>query len=138
MERGGRRRRHGSYREGHPMIEGLLLLLLCQLVGTLISSTLHLPIPGAVLGMLLLLGLLAWRRPAEDAPVVATGHRLLEHLPLLFIPAGVGVVAVLGLIQDHWALMLVGLVLPWLLGLVVTAGVAAPLARRSAGQGEAQ
>lgn len=44
------------------MIEGLLILLLCQLAGTLVADTLHLPIPGAVLGMLLLLGLLAWRR----------------------------------------------------------------------------
>ena len=120
------------------MIEGLLILLLCQLAGTLVAETLHPPIPGAALGMLLLLGLLAWSRPAEDAPVVATGYRLLEHLPLLFIPAGGGVVAVLGLIQDHWALLLVGFVLPWLLGLVVTAGVAAPLARRRAAQEEAQ
>ena len=110
------------------MIEGLLILLLCQLAGTLVADTLHLPIPGAVLGMLLLLGLLAWRRPAEDAPVMTASHHLLQHLPLLFVPAGVGVVAVLGLIGEHRALMLVGFVVPWLLGLVVTAGVAAPLA----------
>ncbi len=112
------------------MIEGLLILLLCQLAGTLVADTLHLPIPGAVLGMLLLLGLLAWRRPAEDAPVMTASHHLLQHLPLLFVPAGVGVVAVLGLIGEHRALMLVGFVVPWLLGLVVTAVVAAPLARR--------
>ena len=83
------------------MIEGLLILLLCQLAGTLVADTLHLPIPGAVLGMLLLLGLLAWRRPAEDAPVMTASHHLLQHLPLLFVPAGVGVVAVLGLSLIH-------------------------------------
>ena len=116
------------------MIEGLLILLLCQLAGTLVADTLHLPIPGAVLGMLLLLGLLAWRRPAEDAPVMTAS----QHLPLLFVPAGVGVVAVLGLIEEHRALMLVGFVVPWLLGLVVTAGVAAPLARRLTDKEDAQ
>ena len=83
------------------MIEGLLILLLCQLAGTLVADTLHLPIPGAVLGMLLLLGLLAWRRPAEDAPVMTASHHLLQHLPLLFVPAGVGVVAVLPQIVDN-------------------------------------
>lgn len=120
------------------MIEGLLILLLCHLAGTLVADTLHLPIPGAVLGMLLLLGLLAWRRPAEDAPVMTASHHLLQHLPLLFVPAGVGVVAVLGLIQEHRALMLVGFVVPWLLGLVVTAVVAAPLARRLTDKEDAQ
>lgn len=120
------------------MIEGLLILLLCQLAGTLVADTLHLPIPGAVLGMLLLLGLLAWRRQAEDAPVMTASHHLLQHLPLLFVPAGVGVVAVLGLIGEHRALMLVGFVVPWLLGLVVTAGVAAPLARRLTDKEDAQ
>ena len=58
------------------MIEGLLILLLCQLAGTLVADTLHLPIPGAVLGMLLLLGLLA------------SPHRLLEEFwPALGVAA---------------------------------------------------
>lgn len=47
--------------------------------------------------MLRPLGLLAWRRLAEDAEVITTGHRLLEYLSVLFVPAGIGVVAVLGL-----------------------------------------
>ena len=43
-----------------------------------------------------------------------------------------------GLIGEHRALMLVGFVVPWLLGLVVTAGVAAPLARRLTDKEDAQ
>ncbi len=39
------------------MVEGLLVLLLCQAVGTLLADWLHLQVPGAVLGMLLLLAL---------------------------------------------------------------------------------
>ena len=40
--------------------------------------------------------------------------------------------------EEHRALMLVGFVVPWLLGLVVTAGVAAPLARRLTDKEDAQ
>ncbi len=45
------------------MIVGLLILLICQLAGTLLTDTLNLPIPGAVLDRLLLLDLVARRRP---------------------------------------------------------------------------
>ena len=40
------------------MVEGLLVLLLCQVVGTMLAGWLHLELPGAVLGMLLLLAML--------------------------------------------------------------------------------
>lgn len=107
------------------MIEGLLGLLACQLVGTLLANTFHLKVPGAVLGMLLLLALLAWRRPSPDAPVMRAGNRVLDELPLLFIPAGVGVITCFALLRAHWLVLVVGLLLPWLAGLAVTAGVAA-------------
>lgn len=48
------------------MIRGLLGLLSCQLVGTFLVSAFHLKVPGSVLGMLLLLLLLIWRKPDAD------------------------------------------------------------------------
>lgn len=106
------------------MIEGLLVLLLCQVIGTFLAAVLHLQVPGAVIGMLLLLALLAWRRPEEDSRVLTAGNRILDELPLLFIPAGVGVISCLGLIRAHVGVLVVGMVLPWAAGLAATAGVA--------------
>ena len=59
------------------MIEGLLVLLVCQIVGELAVRTLHLAVPGPVLGMLLLLAVLVVRRPRQDAPVLRAGDRLV-------------------------------------------------------------
>lgn len=106
------------------MIRGLLGLLSCQLVGTFLVSAFHLKVPGSVLGMLLLLLLLIWRKPDADADVLKAGNRVLDELPLLFIPAGVGVIGCLGMIRAHWAVLSVGLVLPWAAGLIVTTGAA--------------
>lgn len=106
------------------MIEGLLGLLLCQVVGTFLADWLHLKVPGPVLGMLLLLCWLTWRKPREDAPVLRAGDAVLNAMPLLFIPAGVGVVAWLGLIKAQWLPIGVGMIVPWAAGLLATAGAA--------------
>ncbi len=103
------------------MVEGLLVLLLCQVVGTLLAGWLHLELPGAVLGMLLLLAMLLVRRPDPDAPVVRAGGRVLDELPVLFIPAGVGLVGCLGVIARSWLPVGAGLVVAWVAGLVATA-----------------
>ncbi len=111
------------------MIAGLLALLLCQLVGETVSTVLHLPVPGPVLGMLVLLGWLGWRRPPQDAPVVRAGEGLLRHLQLLFVPAGVGVVAQLALLRDALPAAVGGIALSWLVGLAVTGWTAVLLLR---------
>lgn len=71
------------------MIPGLLVILGCQLVGEIVSHGLHLPIPGPVLGMLLLVAGLSLSPPlvALVRPVV---KGILDNLLLLFVPAGVG------------------------------------------------
>ena len=51
---------------------------------------LHLPLPGPVLGLLILLVALRWT--AVRAPVGAAADVLLGHLSLLFVPVGVGVI----------------------------------------------
>lgn len=74
------------------MIAALTALLLCQLAGEMLARAFHLPVPGPVVGMLLLLaGLLARRREAP-APLAVVADGLLANLGLLFVPAGVGVV----------------------------------------------
>lgn len=73
------------------MIRGFLLLLLCQLAGERLAQALGLPVPGGVLGMLLLfLGLLLHRGVPHELEQTSQG--LLRHLSLYFVPASVGLI----------------------------------------------
>jgi holin-like protein len=91
------------------MIASLSLILLCQLAGEIIVRGLALPMPGPVIGMLLLLILLLLRDrfallargPLQGNGVENGARGLLAHLSLLFVPAGVGVVQKLDLLAEH-------------------------------------
>jgi len=100
-------------------LRGFALLLLCQSAGEALSRGLHLPLPGPVLGLLVLVGLL--QLPAVRAPVAAAAEPLLQHLSLLFVPVGVGVVTHLGLVGQFGGRMLAVIVLSTWAGLLVTA-----------------
>jgi holin-like protein len=104
------------------MIRGLLVLLVCQLVGEFLVTAFGAPVPGPVVGMVILLIALRLRRPGPRSAVVRTADGLLGHLQLLFIPAGAGVVAYLPLLAGAWLPILGGLVIGWLAALVTTAG----------------
>jgi len=114
------------------MIAGLLWLLGCQLVGEVVVRLLDVTVPGPVVGMVLLLAVLRVRHLDDEHPVVVTGTRLLDHLQLLFVPAGVGVVAYAALLRDHAAGLTLALVGSWLAGLLVVVGTITLLARRRA------
>jgi putative effector of murein hydrolase LrgA (UPF0299 family) len=91
------------------MIASLSLILLCQLAGEAIVRGLALPMPGPVIGLLLLLMLLLardWtdllaRGPLHNNNLETTAKGLLAHLSLLFVPAGVGVIQQLDLVAVH-------------------------------------
>ena len=100
-------------------LTGLAWLLLFQSAGELISRGLGLPLPGPVVGMLILLA--ALRFEAVSRPVSGAAQMLLEHLSLLFVPVGVGVMTHLALISQHGVRMVVALVLSTWIGLAVTA-----------------
>ena len=124
------------------MVPGFAILLACQLVGEIASRGLGLPVPGPVLGMvLLLLGLLAWGRRRSDAevaasPVARVGDGLLANLGLLFVPAGVGVIRYGGLLKAQalsLALALVGSTAVTLVATVlVFVGVSRLMGRKAA------
>lgn len=79
------------------IVPGIILLLVFQLAGEVLARGAGLALPGPVLGMLGLLVLLLLR-PGVLAVVAPVADLLLSHLSLLFVPAGVGVVA-------HWAIL---------------------------------
>jgi holin-like protein len=100
-------------------LRGLAILLLAQSAGEAIARLTEAPLPGPVLGMLLLLLALRW--PAVRAPVEAAAETLLAHLSLLFVPVGVGVLVHVDLIAQYGLRMLVVVVLATWIALAVTA-----------------
>ncbi|MFY8104295.1 MAG: CidA/LrgA family protein [Ramlibacter sp.] len=99
-------------------IQGFALLLVLQSIGELLSRGLSLPVPGPVVGMLLLLVALNWRVVRE--PVAACAPFLLSHLSLLFIPVAVGITSYLPLLGTHWLRLLLVIVVSTWIGLAVT------------------
>ena len=100
-------------------LRGLTWLLVLQSIGELLSRGLHLPFPGPVVGMMLLLVALRWAVVRE--PVSACADDLLSHLSLLFVPVGVGVMTHLSIVSQYGGRMLLVLVISTLIGLAVTA-----------------
>ena len=121
------------------MLLSLGLILLCQLVGEAIARGTGVAVPGPVIGLVLCVLLLVARdrvgrlAPAElrDGTFEATGHGLLSHLSLLFIPAGVGVIQRLDVLSGNAVIIALALGVSTVLGLAVTALVFSFVARRS-------
>jgi putative effector of murein hydrolase LrgA (UPF0299 family) len=110
------------------MLSALTLILCCQLAGELITRFSGLPVPGPVAGMVILFTLLAIKGSVPD-DIGAVADTLLRHLALLFVPAGVGVMAHLGLLGQDWLPISVALVGSTLATIAVTALVMNRLAR---------
>ncbi len=100
----------------------ITLLLVCQLAGEAIRLALDLPVPGPVIGMALLFGGLAVKGAVPDG-LSAASSGLLQHLALLFVPAGVGVITHIGLLQAEWKPVAAALVGSTLAAIIVTAFV---------------
>ncbi|WP_313705795.1 CidA/LrgA family protein [Massilia sp.] len=101
------------------MLPAFAILLLFQCLGEGAVFLLGLPVPGPVAGMVLLFcALLAW--PALQTRIEAAANELLRHLSLLFVPAGVGIVAAAASGSGHWLAIGASLVVSTLLTLAVT------------------
>ena len=110
------------------MIKGLVSLLLYQGAGEILARGLSSPVPGPVIGLVLLLVSLLWRQKTDpDLQLVANG--LTAHLGLLFVPAAVGVVSFLPMLKGNMVAILSVLVVSVILAMASTALV---LKRRAA------
>lgn len=79
----------------------LMFILLFSFVGEVISEVFNLPIPGSIIGMLLLFLALQFKlirlRQIHDL-----GQFLLANMTILFLPAGVGIMAHFHSIVEFW------------------------------------
>lgn len=117
------------------MLLAFAVLLVFQCLGEGLVFVFGLPVPGPVAGMLLLLvSLLAWPRLHE---VVETGaNELLRHLSLLYVPAGVGVIAAAVGAKGQWLAIGASVVLSTWATMGVTALVLQALSHRGASAGK--
>ncbi len=111
------------------MLEMIAILLLYQLMGEVLVVFFQWPLPGPVLGMaLLFLTLLLKGSIPPSLEQVSRG--LLENLSLLFVPAGVGVMTHLALLDKHWTALTFALVLSTVTTLGITGWTMQWLMRR--------
>ena len=113
------------------MLTYLTLIFCCQLAGELLVSFTGLPVPGPVIGMLLLFsGLLLHGGLPDDLGRVADA--LINHLSLLFVPAGVGVMLHLKLLGEELLPISIALVASTLITIAVSGGMMLLLDRNRA------
>ncbi|MDT1996529.1 murein hydrolase regulator LrgA [Carnobacterium divergens] len=84
----------------------LLYILSFSFLGEVLSKVFALPIPGSVIGMLLLFLALQFKL-LKVKDVETVGGFLLGNLSILFLPAGVGIMVYFPVIKDTWWLLLI-------------------------------
>jgi holin-like protein len=109
------------------MITGMFYLMTLWLIGEVLAELLSLPIPGSVLGMVLLTLCLnkGWIKLDSVKP---TADVLVRNLAFLFVPPGVGLMLYFDLIADEW----LALGLPWLVSTILVAAAAGLIQQRLA------
>jgi len=112
------------------MLAYLTLIFICQFAGEVLVSLVGLPVPGPVVGMVILLGVLMIMGRVPQ-PLGRIAETLLSHLSLLFVPAAVGVMLHFHLIGAEWPAMSLAVLASTIIGIVVTGLVMTLLVRRS-------
>jgi len=106
------------------MLAQVGLLMSFQFAGEALVTTIGVPFPGPLCGMLLLLAYLYLRGgPSDD--LVGTGSKLIDNLGLLFVPAGTAIVAYGALFATDGLAILAALVISTLLAVVIGGAIAA-------------
>ena len=92
------------------MLQGVIILLLFQLLGEAIVALTGTPVPGPVIGMLLL-WLALHIKNGPSLGLGTTSHTLIQHLSLLLLPAGVGLFFLPAEISQEWSAIVGGVLI---------------------------
>lgn len=110
------------------MIVSLALILLCQLVGEIVARWTQLPLPSPVIGLVLLFAIflvrdrIAWLPPEiRGEPLEVNCETLLQHMAMMFVPAGVGVVQRLDILARYGVGVVATVILTTAFSIAVTA-----------------
>ena len=105
----------------------LIILIIC-VIGEVLNKVVHIPLPGSIIGMILLFiclstGLIKLEMIDEISKF------LLDHLAFFFIPSGVGLLAYVGILKKNLVSITVICVVTTILVMVVT-GLTVQLIKR--------
>ncbi len=104
------------------MLRGILTLLLFQLTGEIISAYWKLSVSGPVIGMIMLF-LTLFLRNGCSAELATCSATLIKYLPLLFLPAGVGIFFLPEKFFNQWPAILAAMLFGTVIAIIITASV---------------
>lgn len=113
----------------------ILVLYLFSLVGEIISSALKLPLPGSILGLLLLFICLHYK-VIPDTYIKEGAGFLLALLPLFFIPATVGIIQYPEFLSGKGILLIVLVMISTFLTIIVAGRVSQVYEEKQVEKGE--
>jgi holin-like protein len=121
------------------MLQGIFIIFLFQLIGEMVQKYFALTVPGPVIGLVLLLLtlLLLDKRGAAvkarfEQGLATSATTLLSHLPLLFVPIGVGVVMHISVLESQLLAVLAVI----FVGTIASIGFSALLMQKLQGMGK--
>ncbi len=105
------------------MLKGFTIILVFQLTGEALVRLFNLPIPGPVMGLILL-----WLALVKGWVVLAVveeiANLLLDNLVLLFVPIVVGAMVYADVLIEYWLALGLGIIISTLAGMLVTGMIA--------------
>ena len=115
------------------LIQFTIILTIC-FMGDLLHNFLDLPIPGNVLGMVLLLFFLL-TGVIRMSMIEDVSNFMLKHLSFFFIPAAVGLITCFSILEGKWtALMFISVASTFIIAVVTGMTVQILMNRRQAGE----
>lgn len=112
------------------LVRQATFLLFMAFIGEVFNKVFLIPLPGSILGLLLLLSLLLLKVvKLEQIDELSTF--LMNHLAIFFVPAGVGLIAVLGILKEIWLMLLLVSITTTIFVLIATAFVVEQIRRKS-------
>lgn len=102
------------------LLRELLLILVIYFAGVILVEITNIPVPGNIIGMILLLILLC-TKVVRLEKVETVAKFFMEHLAFFFIPAGVGLLTSLTVIKDSWIRLVLVSILTTIITIAVTA-----------------
>lgn len=117
------------------MLETLFIIFMFQLVGEAAQKVSGLPVPGPVIGLILMLSFLLFTKNKSGhletlrSQLILTSETLIKYLSLLFVPIGVGVVMHLQLLESQLIEVLAILLIGTISTIVFTAFIFLRLSR---------
>lgn len=100
-------------------LPALTLILMAQLAGETFVTFTGLPIPGPVIGFLIMFIGLVLKKGVPE-PLQQTSTSILRFLSIMFVPAIVGVMVHVGRIAEHWQAVVAAIFASTALTIIIT------------------